>query len=166
MKTLKVNSLDNILSPHYVGDAGYDLIASSDPIIVGNKKLNYDYTVYSSIDYIEYDTGLIIEPELNYHSLIFPRSSISKTNLLLANSVGLIDNGYRGTLKLRFKYIAQPSDYIVHDSRLLLEISNIYKKGDKIGQLVFANTISPSMEISEKFTQTNRSEGGFGSSGQ
>lgn len=163
MKTLKVSSVENILRPHYEGDAGYDLIASSDPVIVGEKQLDY---YYSSIDYIEYDTGLIIEPEPNYHSLIFPRSSVSKTNLVLANSVGLIDNGYRGTLKLRFKYIAQPSDYIIGHGGLLIEVSNIYKKGDKIGQLVFANTISPNMEISEKFSETNRSEGGFGSSGQ
>lgn len=163
MEKLKVNSLDNILSPHYRGDAGYDIIAASDPVIVGTKQLGY---YYSNISYIEYDTDLVIQPEANYHTLIFPRSSISKTNLVLANSIGLVDNGYRGTLKLRFKYIPQPDDYTVGHGGLLLEVSNIYKKGDKIGQLVFAKTISPEIQLVSGFSQTDRSEGGFGSSGQ
>ena len=53
--------------------------------------------------YIEYDTGLSFELPDGYVMLIFPRSSVSKYDLTLANSVGVLDSDYRGPLKLRFK---------------------------------------------------------------
>lgn len=164
MNKTSVNSLFNILKPQYEGDAGYDVIASSDPVIVGKTELGF---YYSSIDYIEYDTDLIIAPEDGYHTLAFPRSSISKTNLLMANSIGLIDNEYRGTVKFRFKYVAQPSDYIIGHGGLLIEINKdkIYQKGDKIGQLVFSKTLEPQLVVVDNFAPTKRNSGGFGSTG-
>lgn len=164
MKKVKVNSKEFIVAPQHIGDAGFDVIAASDPVIVGKQQLGY---YFSSVDYIEYDTNIIIEPEKNYHTLVLPRSSISKTNLLLANSVGLIDNGYRGTIKLRFKYIAQPQDFVVNPSGVLIEVNSdrIYKKGDRIGQLVFSKTVCPELVFVNDFSKTSRSEGGFGSTG-
>jgi dUTPase len=44
--------------------------------------------------------------------------------------------------------------------------NKIYKKGDKIGQLVFSKTISPMIEAVDSFELTNRNSGGFGSTGQ
>lgn len=162
MNNLNLNNLSGLLKPQHEGDAGYDIIASSDPIIVGKKQLGI---YYSSIDYIEYDTDVIIEPEAGYHTLAFPRSSISKTNLVMANSIGLIDNKYRGTIKFRYKYIAQPDDYVSINNRLLIQIdeSKIYKKGDRIGQLVFAKTLEPELNIVDSFAETTRNTGGFGS---
>lgn len=161
---LKTNSLSKIFNPAHEGDAGYDIIASSEPKIVGFSPTNH---YYSSIDYIEYDTDLIIAPDSGIHSYIFPRSSVSKTNLILANSVAVIDNGYRGTLKLRFKYIAQPNDYSIFGNSFLCEVdmAKIYKKGDKIAQLVFSETLTPELKLVENFDSTNRKEGGFGSTG-
>jgi dUTPase len=96
-----------------------------------------------------------------------PRSSISKTNLFLRNSVGLIDNGYRGTIKLRFGYIFQPYDMIVDGGKLVCEVDadKIYKKYDKIGQLVFTKTIEPTDWEVGALNQTQRGTGGFGSTG-
>ena len=45
-----------------------------------------------------YGTGISVEIPEGYVGLIFPRSSISKKDLLLTNSVGVIDSGYRGEL--------------------------------------------------------------------
>lgn len=167
MTKIKVNTLNGIRPPSSNGDAGYDIIAASEPFIQG---ISIDQTDnYLSIDYIEYDTNLIIEPEIGYHTYVFPRSSISKYNLTLANSVGLIDNGYRGTVKLRFKYNAQPIDHMLYEnSKFCININKnkIYKKGDRIGQLVFAQTITPSIEVVSSFESTDRNEGGFGSTGQ
>jgi len=164
MNELNTNSLKNIILPAHIGDAGYDVIAASDPIIVGKTQLT---VYYSSIDYIEYDTELVIAPESKFHTYAFPRSSISKTNLVMANSIGLIDNGYRGTIKFRFKYLPQPEDYIIGHGGLLIQIneSKIYKKGDKIGQLVFSETLSPNLNLVESFEDTTRNSGGFGSTG-
>ena len=50
-------------------------------------------------------TGLFIELPEGYHAEIYPRSSITKYNIMLKNSVGIIDNTYRGNLKIRFIWI-------------------------------------------------------------
>ena len=53
--------------------------------------------------YIEYKTGLAIEPPVGYHIEIVARSSVSKTDLILANCLAVGDQGYRGEYRLRFK---------------------------------------------------------------
>jgi dUTP pyrophosphatase len=161
---LTINSTDYINTPANVGDAGWDIIAQSEPKIIGARAYG---PYWKNIEYIEYDTGLEIAPEEGYHTLVMPRSSISKTNLFLRNSVGLIDNGYRGTIKLRFGYIFQPNHLIIHQDQLICELddSKIYKKRDRIGQLVFAKTIEPSDISAGTLEETQRGEGGFGSSG-
>ena len=77
---------ENAVIPAYahVTDAGLDLTATSKNI-EGNRV-------------IIYGTGLAVEIPEGYVGLIFPRSSNSKKNLLLTNSVGVIDSGYRGEI--------------------------------------------------------------------
>lgn len=157
-------------------DTGYDLITISGPSIVGEQDFN---GLWRRIDYIEYKTGLKIAPQssgfsdkiVDYYTLIFPRSSVSKYNLLLANSVGVIDSQYRGELLLRFKYIFQPED-IVYDfsdgvvkSWGRVNVNKIYQNGDKIGQLVGMQLNQLEFEKA-KLDPTFRGEGGFGSSGK
>lgn len=104
-------------------------------------------------DYIEYDTGLQFQLPAGYVMLIFPRSSNSKKDLLLCNSVGVLDAGYTGNLKFRFKLITEGYT------------EKIYNPGDKIGQII----ILPYPEINfiktEEFDETDRGSGGFGSTG-
>ena len=78
----------SIRRPEYEGDAGYDLFARENPKVVGepvgkNQTLK---ALYKSIDYIEYDTKLIIAPtdEVSFYSMVYPRSSVSKYNLAYA----------------------------------------------------------------------------------
>ncbi len=152
--------------------AGYDIIATSEPRIVGLLKL--DENVWKSVDYIEYETNLYIAPEaITFHTLIHPRSSISRYNLVLANSIGLVDNDYRGMVICRFKYIWQPEDLCWGghpdgssvNKTIFSKIneSKIYKKGDAIAQLVFEPTTMVNFELVDDLTQTKRGEGGFGS---
>lgn len=124
--------------PQYAlpGDAGLDLVAVSEKIV--------DEPGYG---YIEYDTGLIIEIPPGYVGLIFPRSSISNTGMILANSVGVIDSGYRNTIKCRFKWIKYTEKYNV---------------GDRIAQLV----ILPYPQITfveSELSDSERGDRGFGS---
>jgi len=133
---------DNVL-PHRAGDAGFDIIAGTDPKVVLESK------------YIEYGTNVRLSPmEDSVHTFILPRSSISNTWLSLANSVGLIDNAYLGEIKFRFRYLGDLND---------IDYSKIYKKGDKIGQLVFFQEIRPKLIGVTSFPETERGEGGFGS---
>lgn len=160
-----VSNLGCINNPAHVGDVGFDLIADCEPTIEGELIDGG----WRSISYIEYDTQVKIQPPNGHFSLIFPRSSISKYDLVMANGVGVIDESYRGNLLVRFKYIPQPKDFkvnnygeIVIDDRKAFQ--NIYKQGDKIAQLVFAKSIVPNL-INGEQTETVRSTGGFGSSG-
>jgi dUTPase len=164
-----VKKIDGITLPKKATEvsAGYDIIATSEPKIVGDSD-NDDSKrkFWRSIDYIEYETNLFISPQLNsVHTLIHPRSSISKYDLVLANSIGLIDNDYRGMVICRFKYIWQPSDLYQYKNALVGSVreDKIYKRNDAIAQLVFEPTIQVEFELVDDLDKTERGEGGFGS---
>ena len=103
---------------------------------------------------IVYDTGISIEIPVGFVGLIFPRSSVSKTGLSLRNSVGVIDSGYRGTIKLKFCELNEVDNPLPK-----------YSPGDRVGQLMIIER--PKIELVEKesLSKTTRGEGGFGSTG-
>lgn len=125
------------------GDAGLDLVTidSGNHITVG------DYRVYK--------TGLAVEIPSGYVGLIFPRSSISKYDLVLANSVGVIDCGYRGEIEVRFKQTRQFDGFPV----------NYYQTGDRIAQLIIMPFPRVNVQEVSELSSTERGTGGFGSSG-
>lgn len=122
------------------GCAGFDLTATQIS----------DYNV----NYIEYDTGIALELPPNHVGLLFPRSSISKTSLSLANSVGVVDSSYRGSIKFRFK-----------DHNNYNGIQQ-YSIGDRIGQLVIIQYPEIILQESDELSVTSRGDGGFGSTGR
>ena len=162
----------SIKRPEYEGDAGYDLFAREKPKVVGepagkNQTLK---VLYKSIDYIEYDTKLTIAPtdEISFYSMVYPRSSVAKYNLTLANSVGIIDSGFRDTVKVRFKYVMQPQDIVMKDgeiSGIKINTDKIYKKGDKIAQLIWCLHNHPFLKFTDTIPPSQRALGGFGSTG-
>tara|TARA_B100001123_G_C15246439_1_gene1001122 strand:- start:308 stop:913 length:606 start_codon:yes stop_codon:yes gene_type:complete len=99
-------------------------------------------------------TGLAMEIPEGYVGLLFPRSSISKTNMSLCNSVGVVDSGYRGEIMLKFNW-EEPLSFQ----------KELYKAGDRVGQIIIIP--HPSIEFiqTEKLSETDRGEGGFGSTG-
>jgi dUTPase len=137
------------------GDEGYDLIAINDPKIKDG--------------YIEYETGLKIEPDPRIFLSIRPRSSISKYDLVLINAPGTIDFSFRGPICVRFKLCHQA---ILKNNEILfsLEKPRIYKKGDRIAQII-PEWRMPKIEWQEVSKETDlapsiRGMGGFGSTGQ
>ena len=83
---------------------------------------------------------------------MYPRSSISKTPLRLANSVGIIDSGYRGELQAPVDNFSCQK-YIVEEGQRLFQICS--------GDLTpFYN-----VKIVDSLDQTDRGAGGFGSTG-
>ena len=109
-------------------------------------------------DYVEVRTGISVEIPPGYVGLLFPRSSISKKNLVMANSVGVIDSDYRGEIMLRFK-VLEISSYGA------FKYSKLFNQGDKVGQLVVI--AAPIIEINEvkELNETVRGVSGFGSTG-
>lgn len=141
-------------------DAGYDIVAIDDGKVVAEKLQvsGATYATYENIMYIEYRTGIAIEPPPGYHTEIFPRSSISKKSLILANSIGLVDEGYRHEILIRFKMTSR-ADIVGDPSH------NLYKKGDKIAQLVIRKTERANFIEVDELSETER-KGGFGSTGE
>jgi dUTP pyrophosphatase len=188
---LIIPSQANPPSEKEVGDAGYDITATTDPIIRGEfiERPIDNLKVWRRVVHIEYGTNLYWAPEqegkitgydLNgaplaelksYHIELFPRSSISKYNLVLANSVGTIDNGYRAQVLARFKYIFQPEDLVfvpeagVQRAYGIVNPEFIYNKGDKICQLKVRENIPVAFEVVDELPASGRNLGGFGSSG-
>lgn len=152
-------------------DAGYDIYASSDPIIVGDSvQIGIEdcvRTFYKSIDYIQYHTGLYIEPAVKDKHIridLRPRSSISKYWLSLCNTPATIDHTYGGEILVRFRPVFQPCQLLHYDidnmNLYSLDMSKIYMKGDRICQALIEYTKDIKwVEVDE----INNKRGGFGS---
>jgi dUTPase len=152
---------------------GYDIKAVEEPKIVGEKVSIYvndnihdNLEVYKSVQYIEYRTGLYIEPEYGKYIDVLPRSSISKYQLQYCNSLGVIDPNYTGEILIRLRYFFQPQDLFFFQGQVFGGVNPkaIYHKNDLIGQLVAREAIPIEFEIVENLSETQRNAGGFGSS--
>lgn len=170
--TNKIFIKNNLRLEHktYSTDIGFDIKATSEPNVVGVKSL-FDET-WLNIDFIEYETSLYIDclqrnSEEQIYADIRPRSSISNKNLILSNSVGLIDPEYRDQIFVRFKYITQPEDLILNNDKILTKINydKIYKKGDKICQIVFHKTQNVDFVYVPSLADSSRGTGKFGHTG-
>jgi len=124
------------------GDAGLDLVATT--------------IISETLGSITYGLGIALEIPEGFVGLVFPRSSIRKTNLQLSNSVGVIDSGYRGELQATFNKI-QGIDNVEREN---------YKIGDRVCQIMIIP--HPTIELNEvnELSNTERGEGGFGSTGK
>lgn len=122
------------------GDAGMDLTATS--------------KWYDDDNNVCYGTGIAMEIPKGYVGLVFPRSSNAKQDLILSNSVGVIDSGYRGEITFKFKLV---------EGRHLAKDYNI---GDRVGQIIILPyPIIDFIEV-EQLSETERGNGGYGSSGK
>lgn len=125
----------------HLGDAGVDLFATHDQeLFIGETT--------------QVNTGLIFGIPFGYCGLILPRSSMGSRGIIIPNSPGLIDSGYRGEIKV-----------------LLLNLSNQpyrVKQGDKIAQMVIVQheRVTPQKVDELPVASDNRGVGGFGSSGK
>lgn len=120
-------------------DAGLDLVATSVEVDDDGN--------------LVYGTGLAFEIPVGYVGLVFPRSSVSLRSLVMANSVGVIDSGYRGEVTAKFKPIGQ-------------YLQNPYQIGERVAQLVIIPY--PHVEFKEVdiLSESERGTGGYGSTGK
>jgi dUTP pyrophosphatase len=119
------------------GSAGFDLRATS--------------RINQSGSWV-YGTGLAIEIPKGHVGLIFPRSSVFKTNLGLRNCVGVIDSDYRGEITLKFRPDAK---YPI-----------VYNIGEAVGQIIILKTPAIEFVEAELLSDTKRGSGGYGSTGK
>ena len=96
-----------------------------------------------------YHTDIAVEIPDGHVGLLFPRSSIYKQDLLLTNSVGVVDSGYRGEVMFKFKPIAY-------------EVKQHYQVGDRIGQLIIIPYPYIEFVEAEELNEKERGLGGHG----
>ena len=136
---------------NYENDAGVDLYIPETVTIDAFQTKCIDLEIKCKL---EDENGT----ELGY--FLYPRSSIIKTPLLLANSVGVVDIGYRNTVKAALRHIPydvnnkSSNEYIIEQHTRLVQI------------------VAPSMKpikvqlVDEEFETSSRGLGGFGSTGK
>lgn len=165
---VNVKKLDsNAVLPTYAkhGDAGMDLTATSKS--------------YDEHGNVVYGTSLAFEIPAGHVGLLFPRSSNTKKDLILGNSVGVIDSGYRGEVVLKFKQTNKAADVLemvkYHIWKFFNKKSNynkpmkfhnftdLYNIGDRIGQIIIMPYPQIEFNLVDELSSTDRGVGGFGS---
>ena len=140
--------LTNLYSNHQhynPGDSGLDLFCPETITINPGEtvKINLQINCEALHDTIE---------NTNVSYYLYPRSSIIKTPLRLANSVGIIDAGYRGDIIACVDNIKSES-YTIN-------------KGDRLFQICAGNLEPIQFQLVNELSNTQRGSGGFGSTGQ
>lgn len=120
------------------GDAGADLVAISAEI---------------RDNQVIYGTGIAVEIPEGMVGLVFPRSSIRNYDLVLSNSVGVIDSGYRGEIMVTFNLKNPWSD------------DDVYHIGDRIAQLLIMPVPLTNYVEVDELSETQRGTDGHGSTG-
>ena len=141
-ETIATDQLYTNHSTFHEGDSGLDLFFTDPVLIEANE------TVFINLG-IKCEAFYDKTKERNVSYYLYTRSSIAKTPLRMANSVGIIDAGYRGSL---IAAVHNPSDreYTI-------------ERGQRLFQLC-GPTLEPiSFEIVNTLSYTSRGEGGFGS---
>ena len=129
--------------PYY--DSGFDLFTPKDVVCLAGKTTKVKLGV--KIAFFKDCNDDV--PSVGYY--MFPRSSISKTPLRLANSVGIIDSGYRGELMGMLDNRSN-EDYVIKRGQRLFQVCG--------SDLVFINKVK-----FQTLNTTERGAGGFGSTG-
>ena len=166
---VKIKKLkDNAVIPFYAkpGDACMDITAID---------LEYDL----KNDRWIYHTGLAFEVPEGYYMDLRPRSSNTKTDFYIANAPGTLDTGYRGELlviykrrdKISLEDFAKPFKGCSSNQILTAYVNSMlsiapYVPGDRVCQLMVLPRPEVVFEEVEELSETERGEGGFGSTGK
>ena len=146
-----VNTHNNKVLNTYFYDAGFDLITPVEYSCAKGIVTKINFQVKCAAQMV-CESGK--QYPIGFH--MYPRSSLSKTPLRIANSVGIIDSGYRGDLIGAFDCNTSGFQYLV-------------LKHDKLTQICAPGLVPIIVELVdtlEQLGETARGEGGFGSTGR
>lgn len=141
---LKIKRLDNFVSmPEYKteGASAMDLVAAIDEnIIIPSGEIRM------------IPTGIAIELPHNTEAQVRSRSGLAiKSGIAVVNGIGTIDEDYRGEICVG----------LINHSKADFTI----KRGDRIAQMAIMEVLKPSIMLSDELSDTQRAQGGFGSTG-
>ena len=123
-------------------DAGYDLRTPKDFWINGG--------AYTTVD-----TGVHMQIPKGYVGFLKSKSGLNVKNHLTGE--GVIDSGYTGSIRVKLYSHAKGDDALFHKK---------FNRGDKIIQIVLLPIFKPDIEIVDSLEETERGDGGFGSTGR
>jgi dUTP pyrophosphatase len=152
VKIQKISPLAKIPTYAKDGDAGMDVIATS--------------IISDTPEQITYGLGIALEIPKGFVGLVFPRSSIRKTGLQLSNSVGVIDSGYRGELQATFNKVFGGEGMYDEMKVNQMQPNDYYKIGDRVAQIMIIPFPPIEFEQVTQLSETERGDGGFGSTGK
>jgi len=141
-------------------DAGFDIFVPDEILLLNNIVNKIDFKIICSAQIVELSKDREHEASKSYNTgyYMYPRSSISKTHVRLANNVGIIDAGYRGHLMGMFDVVYG------YDNTLTIN------KYDRLLQICAPGLIPIIVELvhtkEELGNETIRGDGGFGSTGR
>ena len=145
---------NNVLNNQFV-DAGFDIFCPFDSEFQDTPLVKIDFNIKCSAQMISSNS---LNSNIVYNSgfYMYPRSSISKTPFRMANSLGIIDSGYRGNLIGAF-------DILDFNQKTTI------KKYDRLVQICAPGLLPILVEIVDSLDKlgekTSRGSGGFGSTG-
>ena len=142
MKLLKIEMLceSNLPSKSTKGSAGFDIHMPSDGIVY-----------HSARKAIKVPLGFKTEIPEGYSAIIMPRSGVgAKEGLALNNTIGLIDSDYRGEWVAFLRLNDEGQNFT-------------WKENERILQFFLVKTPNIEVELVDSISDTDRGEGGFGS---
>lgn len=127
--------------------------------VVPSKRITdvgFDLTVVSVFKQVSalttmYETHISLNIPLGYYVELVPRSSLSKTGYMLANSVGIIDPGFTGTVKVPLIKVDPTTPDLILPAR--------------VAQLILKQYVISDSYTTNELIETSRGNGGFGSTG-
>jgi len=152
---LRVKCLDNDLVGlysyrlNYSNDAGVDLYCPETITVKAHSQSKIDFKIQCEMTNIQTSC----KDDIEYYSyMLVPRSSIVKTPLRMSNSIGIIDKLYRGNI-MAFVDNISDKDYVI-------------EKGTRLFQIIKGDLQPLMINVTDKLSETERGEGGFGSTGK
>ena len=137
---IKIKLYDGAKLPErqHHNDACYDICCNEDVTLQPNEMWKIE-------------TGIAFEIPDDYYMQIFSRSGLSTEGIILLNSVGIIDAGYRGTIKIPVMNLSKHGF--------------AFNKGDRIAQISLRKRTEINFDIVDELSSSDRSINGFGSTG-
>lgn len=152
MHSLKVLLDDGAFVPTraHPEDAGLDLYSPDTVVVPAAKITVYANGVFAKEGSAIIDTGVHVAIPAGYVGFLKSKSGLNVKNGITGE--GVIDAGYTGSIVVKL-YNSSGSDYKV-------------ERGHKISQLVILPIATPEVELVESLEETERGNGGFGSTGR
>ena len=148
--TSQISMHNRLIESNPFADSGFDLFMPDDILLSMPEKHDFNAQILD----MKIKCEMVDDEGNSIAYYIYPRSSISKTPLMLANNGGIIDSGYRGNIKIALRNLMPKKNYRIEQHVRLTQIC-----------LPSLGTFNVKLVNVDDLSVTVRGGGGFGSTG-